>query len=233
MRMLALESAAVPVSCCVWEDGRILAHASQHGTLTHSRTLLPMCEEVLRRTELTLADIDCLAVAAGPGSFTGVRIGVATVKGLSFAKNIPCVPVSTLEAIARRVDGLPFTGTVCAVMDARAGQVYAALFESKDGELSRLTSDEALTLVDLGEKLKKQEKTILLLGDGAELCYTDLRGTVSDLRLAPPAWRYPDAVGVAVTAAKAESTVDGAALQPRYLRLPQAERELRARQAAE
>ena len=233
MRILAIESSAVPASCCVWEDGRILAHASQHGALQHSRTLLPMCEEVLARCGAALSDMHYIAVAAGPGSFTGVRIGVAAVKGLSFADDIPCIPVSTLEALACRVEGLPFTGTVCTVLDARAGQVYTACFAAEDGTLPRLTEDEALPLTGLGERLKNVKKPILLLGDGAELCYNTLKDGCPDLRVAPAAWRYQDALGVAAAAAKAtDRAVDGAALLPHYLRLPQAERELRAKNGA-
>ena len=119
MKVLAIESSAGPASCALTEDGRILASAGVHTGLTHSQTLVPMVDGMLKNAGVPLQDVDLLAVAAGPGSFTGVRIGVAAVKGLAFARDIPCVGVSTLAAMARAADGIPFDGVVCAAMDAR------------------------------------------------------------------------------------------------------------------
>lgn len=232
MKIVALECSAGPSSCAIVEDGKILASSFIHVPLTHSQTLLPMVERALSDTGFSITDVDVIAVSAGPGSFTGVRIGVATVKGLAFANRIPCAAVSTLAAMAHVVDGMPFDGLVCGVMDARCQQVYTALFACVDGQPQRLTEDEAMAMVELKERLKNVEKDIFLVGDGAELCYTVL-GDLPNVKLAPPAWRYQTAVGVAAEAAKlAEqgALTDASKLLPFYLRLPQAERELRRKQ---
>lgn len=233
MKILAIDSSAVSASCCVWEDGRLLARSDVNTRLTHSQTLLPMVQDMLKNAQIELADIDLLACAAGPGSFTGVRIGVAAVKGLALPEDKPCAGVSTLAAIAHNADGLPFDGIVCAAMDARCQQVYTALFECRGGEISRLTSDEALPLSELQIRLEKIKKSIFLVGDGAELCYTQFKEFIPGCVLSPLHLRYQSAYGVAVEAAavaKRGETVSGDTLLPHYLRLPQAERELRARQ---
>lgn len=240
--ILALDSSAGPASCAVLrcrEDGgrELLASASVHTRLTHSQTLMPMVGDMLKNAGLTMDDVDVLAVSAGPGSFTGVRIGVAAVKGLAFPRNLPCAGVSTLAAMARNVQGLPFSGWVLGAMDARCRQVYTALFRCEDGRLTRLTPDEALTLDHLGDRLKNQEdfagKSILVVGDGAELCYNTLKETVPGLRLMPEALRYQQGIGVALEAADLAASgglVPAERLLPVYLRLPQAERELKRRQ---
>ena len=149
MKILALETSAKAVSAAVSEDGRILASGYQDTGLTHSRTLMPIVEHILKNTGLTVADMDAIAVAAGPGSFTGIRIGVAAAKGLAFAADKPAVGVSTLAAMARNVafcDGL----VICA-MDARRQQVYNANFAAENGTLTRLTPDRAISLADLAE----------------------------------------------------------------------------------
>ncbi|MBO5798168.1 MAG: tRNA (adenosine(37)-N6)-threonylcarbamoyltransferase complex dimerization subunit type 1 TsaB [Clostridia bacterium] len=224
MKILALETSAGPASCALVEDGRVLASAYINTPLTHSQTLMPMVESMLQNAGLSFSQVERLAVTAGPGSFTGVRIGVAAVKGLAFANDTPCVGVSTLAAIARNMEGLGFDGIVCAAMDARCRQVYTACFEK--GE--RLTPDEAISLDELKNRLISYKKPIFLLGDGAKLCYTAFVDYVPALYLAPEHLRYQNAVGVAAEAAQCE-TVTAEALQPLYLRLPQAERELRAR----
>ncbi len=236
MKILAIDSSAVSASCCVWEDGRLLAQSAVNTRLTHSQTLLPMVRDMLQNACLTLAEMDLLAVAAGPGSFTGVRIGVAAVKGLALPEDKPCAGVSTLAAIAQNAGGLPFDGIVCAAMDARCQQVYAALFERRGGALTRLTPDEALPLSELQTRLEQTKKSIFLVGDGANLCYTQLKESVPGCVLSPPHLRYQSAYGVAAEAAamaKRGETVSGDMLLPHYLRLPQAERELRARQNRE
>lgn len=232
MRILALETSAGPASCAVTEEERVLASAYINTPLTHSQTLMPMVEAMLCNAGLQMADVDLLAVAAGPGSFTGVRIGVSAVKGLAFANELPCVAVSTPEAIAYNTAGLPFDGVVCAVMDARCQQVYTACFESNGGSLSRLTPDEAISIENVKNRLISYKKPILLLGDGAKLCYNAFGAQVPQLTLAPPQWRFQQATGVAAAAAVAASrgqTVSADRLQPVYLRLPQAERERLAR----
>ncbi len=240
--ILALESSAGPASCALLRcgdggTGRLVASACVHTGLTHSQTLLPMVGDLLKNAGMTMADVDVLAVSAGPGSFTGVRIGVAAVKGLAFVRNLPCAGVSTLAAMAKGMEGVPFTGVVLAAMDARCGQIYTALFACEDGRLSRITPDEALTIEEVGQRLKNRpefsEKTVFIVGDGAEVCYNTLRDRVPNLCLAPEGLRFQQAVGVAMEAAvyaAEDRLVSSDELMPVYLRLPQAERELRARE---
>ena len=168
MKILALETSAKSVSTAVVENGAPLAYAYQCTGLTHSRTLMPMVDAMLKNAELTLGDMDAVAVAAGPGSFTGLRIGIAAVKGLAWAADKPCFGVSTLEAMAQNLahmDGL----LVCA-MDARRNQVYNALFEAKNGVLTRLMPDRAIAVTELAEELRGETRRLLVLGDGGRLC---------------------------------------------------------------
>ncbi len=226
MKILALESTAAAAGAAVWEDGRLLAEAYQNIRLTHSQTLLPMVRDLLRNAQIPMEQIGCFAVAAGPGSFTGVRIGVSAVKGMAFGKNAPCVPVSTLLAMAYL-----FTGGhtyVCTAMDARCGQVYNALFEVDGMTVTRLTEDRALPLTELAAELGASEHTWVVTGDGAELAMKTLAAT-GKVVLAPPHLRWQHAAGVAMAAQEAlnrSETVTDAQLEPFYLRPPQAEREL-------
>lgn len=231
MKILAFESSAVSASVALTEGEKLVAQSFQNCGLTHSRTLLPMAESLLANCGFSLTDVDVLAVAHGPGSFTGVRIGVATVKGLAFGADKPCVSVSTLEAMAHGARAL---GTdLCCVMDARAGQVYNALFSLAEENISRLCSDRAISLTALAEEIRNTP--YFLVGDGAELCYNTLKGTCGGLCLAPPEMRYATAYGVAITALPAAQ--EGRTLSPQtldalYLRRPQAERERLQRLAA-
>lgn len=225
MKILALESSAVACSACLTEDDFLIAQSYENSGMTHSVTLLPMAEELLKRANLSEKDIDVFAVAAGPGSFTGVRIGVSTCKGLAWALDKPCAKVSTLEAMAWGTVALP--GILCPVMDARREQVYNALF-SFDGErLTQLTPDRAISLEELELELRKGGRYILV-GDGAQLCYDRLSGSGLELVLTPPNLRYQSAWGVARAAlelAKRGELVSAGELAPEYHRLSQAERE--------
>lgn len=238
--LLSVESSAGPASCAVVrveEHGQtLLCEASANTGLTHSQTLMPMITDMLKNAGLSLSQIDVLAVAVGPGSFTGVRIGVSAVKGLAFAHNLPCVAVSTLEGMAQRFDGLPYTGKILTAMDARCRQIYTALFSCQQGTISRLTPDEALPLDDVGSRLATETESILVVGDGAALCYNTLKDTVPSLQLAPMGLRTQHAVGIARAAVpliREGHLLTGEELLPAYLRLPQAERELKARQQQE
>ena len=224
MKILAFESSAVSASVALVENEKLIAQSFQNCGLTHSRTLLPMAESLLKNCGAALDDVDALAVAHGPGSFTGVRIGVATVKGLALGADKPCIGVSTLEAMAWGARALG--GRLCCVMDARAGQVYNALFSVENGAPCRLCDDRALKLVDLGEEIG--ETPYFLVGDGADLCYNTLKERCAGLRLAPPELRY--ATGYGVAAAALPQLLAGKACSPQeldafYLRRPQAERE--------
>ena len=225
MKILALETSAKAVSAAVSEDGRILASGYQDTGLTHSRTLMPIVEHILKNTGLTVADMDAIAVAAGPGSFTGIRIGVAAAKGLAFAADKPAVGVSTLAAMARNVafcDGL----VICA-MDARRQQVYNALFEAKDGQLTRLTPDRAIALEELAEELRSDPRPKTVVGDGAKLCLAHLTAAGIPCRLAPAHLVMQNAMSVALEAeamAAKGKLVSAQALEPVYLRPAQADR---------
>ena len=225
MKILALETSAKAVSAAVSEDGKILCSGYQDTGLTHSRTLMPIVEHILKNTGLTVADMDAIAVAAGPGSFTGIRIGVAAAKGLAFAADKPAVGVSTLAAMARNVafcDGL----VICA-MDARRQQVYNALFEAKDGQLTRLTPDRAIALEELAEELRSDPRPKTVVGDGARLCFAHLTEAGISCRLAPAQLVMQNAMSVALEAeamAAEGKLVSAQALEPVYLRPAQADR---------
>ena len=226
MLMLALESSAKAASAALCEDGKLIGQSLQCSGLTHSRTLLPMAEDLLKNTETAMSDIDCFAVAHGPGSFTGIRIGVSTVKGLSWAADKPCIGVSTLAAMAW--NGVVTDGLVCAVMDARRQEVYNALFRIEEGRPVRLCPDRAVSLSFLADELSDLGQVPFLTGDGAELCAAFLSERGLPYRLAPEPLRMQNAWGVAMEAfGKTPGTSQE--LLPVYLRLSQAERERQAR----
>ena len=225
MKLLALESSAKAASCAVLSDGEVLASAWQATGLTHSRTLLPMVEDMLRNSELTVQDMDAVAVAAGPGSFTGLRIGVAAVKGLAWAAEKPCIPVSTLEAMAWPLAHLE--GNVVCAMDARRQQIYNAVFLAESGELTRLREDRAISLADAAADLAELDGPMYIVGDGAQLCFNFLQEKGILCQLAPGHLRLQSAVGVGLAAWRQwpEAAVSAQELTPVYLRLSQAERE--------
>lgn len=226
MRILAFESSAKAASAALLEDDVLLAESFQNNGKTHSATLMPMAEQLLRDCGFKAADLDLVAVAMGPGSFTGVRIGVAAAKGLAWAAGKPICGVSTLEAMATQIACCQ--GIVCPVMDARRAQVYNALFASDGQTLTRLTPDRAISLEDLKKELENAEKPIFLVGDGSRLCYNTLDPVLPGLRLPPSHLEMQRASGVALAArAKAGrgETTTPEALTPNYLRLSQAERE--------
>ena len=226
MLILAFESSAKAASVALVRDGSLVSQYSQCSALTHSRTLLPMAEDMLKNAELTIGDVDLFAVAHGPGSFTGVRIGVSTVKGLAWAGGKPCVGVSTLEAMAWH--GLAAGPYVCPVMDARRQQVYNALFEIRDGKPVRLTEDRPIALSELAPQLAALPSPVFLVGDGAGLTAKYLADAGIPFRLAPENLLWQSAWGVAMAAQdKTPGTAD--ALLPVYLRLSQAERERQER----
>ena len=230
MLILASETSAKAGSVAVMEQGVLLAENYQNTGLTHSQTLLTMAQAALESCGKQPRDVGAVAVAAGPGSFTGVRIGVAAAKGFSWGSQIPCYGVSTLEAMALSL-GL-WSGVICCVMDARRSQVYNALFRAEGGKLTRLTEDRAISLEDLKKELKNFEEAVFLVGDGSNLCYNTLQ---EDCTLVLPAEHrlHQRASGVALAAQlRIDAGEEGNAetLQPNYLRLSQAERERLARE---
>ncbi len=228
MKILAFDSSAKSASVAVMENGALLAQSFQNSGLTHSRTLLPMAEDLLKNLDLVFNDIDLFAVSRGPGSFTGVRIGVSVVKGLCWALEKPVVGVSTLEAMAYNGVCAPEGSIICCAMDARRGQFYNALFEMKDGIPYRLTEDRAVSPEFLAEEIKNYKKDAFVVGDGAALCYNALNNFEIDLILAPDPVRFQCAWGVC-KAAEHKPRQSIHELLPLYLRLSQAERERQER----
>ena len=226
MLTLSFESSAKAASVALCDGERLISQVIQCSGLTHSRTLLPMAEDLLENAETDIKQIDCFAVAQGPGSFTGIRIGIATVKGLAWAAGKPCIGVSTLAAMAW--NGLAAGGLVCAVMDARRNEVYNALFRIEDGRPVRLCPDRAIPLAQLADELRGMREDPFLVGDGAELTASFLEKEHLAFRYAPENLRWQNAWGVAMEAA-GKTPVSSQELLPVYLRLSQAERERQAR----
>lgn len=245
MLILGLDSSAVAGSCALCEidtddssKNKIIAGSFINTRQTHSQTLLPMAENMLKCAEIDMKSLDCIAVTAGPGSFTGIRIGVAAVKGLAFALNIPCVGVSTLHALACNLLGIDCIA--CAVMDARCSQYYNALFRIKGNSIERITEDRAVCNDELAKDLAKYKgERIVLVGDGAELAYKLLNNVQDNngqtvmngvqTQLAPLELRLQRAESVCLAAVEYKK-VSAKELLPVYLRLPQAERERLARE---
>ena len=234
MKILAFETSAKAASVALTDGGKLLAESYQNTGMTHSQTLMVMAQDLLKTCGLSPKDVDAVAVAAGPGSFTGVRIGVAAAKGFAWGGELPCYGVSTLEAMARSLG--VWQGYIVPAMDARRSQVYTAIFHAEKGVLSRVEEDMAISLQELGEKIKNYEESIFLVGDGAQLCYNTLLEEVPALVLPPEHRMHQRAAGVALAAqvmADAGDPGNGAELTPNYLRLSQAERERAARENRE
>ena len=226
MLIFAFETSAKAGSVALMDDSRLLGESYCNTALTHSQTLLSMGEDLLKSCSFTPQDVTAVAVAAGPGSFTGVRIGVAAAKGFAWARELPCCGVSTLEAMALGLGA--WQGYVCPVMDARRSQVYNALFRVEKGCCTRLCEDRAISLEDLGRELQALDGPVFLVGDGSVLCYNTLSETIPGLVCPPEHRMHQRASGVALAAReilKRGEAADGASLIPNYLRLSQAERE--------
>ena len=231
MLILAFETSAKAASVALTEDGKLLGEAYQNTGLTHSQTLMVMAEDLLKTCGKTPQQVEAVAVAAGPGSFTGVRIGVAAAKGFAWGGEIPCYGVSTLEAMALNIG--VWQGYVVPTMDARRNQTYTAIFHAEKGVLTRMEEDMAISFEELKEKIKNCQEPVFLVGDGAVLCYNTLIEEVPGLVLPPEHRMYQRATGVALAAQKqidAGEKGNGADLKPNYLRLSQAERERLARE---
>ena len=208
------------------KDGKLLGESYQNTGMTHSQTLMVMAEDLLHQCGVTVSQLDGVAVANGPGSFTGIRIGVAAAKGFAWGAELPCIGVSTLAAMAVGLGA--WQGYVCPVMDARRSQVYNALFHVDCGKYTRIREDRAISLRDLREDVKNLAEPIFLVGDGSVLCYNTLLEEVPALVLPPEHRMHQRACGVALEAQRmmAQGNVTPAAeLVPNYLRLSQAERE--------
>ena len=224
MKILALDSTAICATAAVCEDEKLLCQITLNNGNTHSETLLPMVEFMLRSLALSVHDMDLLALSEGPGSFTGVRIGAATVKGLAFGTDIPCLGVSTLEALAYNLKS--FSGILCPVMNARRSQLYNALFDCDSRTVTRLCEDRAIAISDLDAELASLGRPVFLCGDGTDLALGAFKTALC--QRAPETLVYQNAYSVAQCAlAKYQTGIrtKDTELVPTYLRLPQAERE--------
>ena len=226
MLILAFETSAKAVGVALHDGTSLLAESYQNTGLTHSQTLMRMAEDLLKNCQKKPSDVTHLAVAAGPGSFTGVRIGVAAAKGFAWGGSLPVYGVSTLEAMAL---GLGIhSGHICACMDARRSQVYNAIFLADEGRLERVSDDRAISLEELCSELEHIDGPIFLVGDGSKLTYNTLKDRVDNLVMPMEHRMHQRAAGVALAALQAIATGEsgnGAELTPNYLRLSQAERE--------
>ncbi len=226
MLILSFETSAKAASVALVEEGKLLGESYQNTGLTHSQTLMVMAQDLLKQCGREIGDLDAVAVANGPGSFTGVRIGVAAAKGLAWGAEIPCCGTSTLASMAMGL-GI-WQGYVCPVMDARRGQVYNALFYVHCGKCTRIREDRAISLGELGKDVQNLTEPIFLVGDGSILCYNTLLESVPALVLPPEHRMHQRAAGVALEAARMIASgecTDAGQLTPNYLRLSQAERE--------
>lgn len=233
MKILAVDTSAKSASVALVENGEIKGEFFINTMLTHSETLMPMINSVLSCARTELKDVEVFAVNTGPGSFTGLRIGIAAIKGMAYALNKPCAAVSTLEAMAYNFANEEFIA--CAVMDARCSQVYNALFDVSADRPVRICDDRALSIDELTTELQTIDKKIVLVGDGAKLCYAKFSQTslADKVSIANENVRYQRASSTAFAAIhifENNGTVNAKELMPQYLRLPQAQRELIAKQ---
>ena len=222
MLILAFETSAKAASAALMQDDRIIGSSYQNTGLTHSQTLMVMAEDLLKQCGFAPADVTHVAVAAGPGSFTGVRIGVAAAKGFAWGGEKPCCGVSTLESMALWLG--QSDGYICCAMDARRSQVYNAVFKAENGKMTRITEDRAISVAELCEELGKVDAPVYLVGDGSLLVKKAFPAAILPLEHR----MHQRAEGVAMAAKAAidrGETCDGNALTPNYLRLSQAERE--------
>lgn len=226
MKLLAVDSSGRAAGVAVLQDGRLIYETYLDLGLTHSEVLLPLVQQALEQTGLTLAELDLLAVGAGPGSFTGLRIGMALIKGLALPLGLPCAGVSSLEALAYSLF-LPPGCAVIAAQDARRGEAYYAAFARRGEGLARLCPDTAGPPGPLARLLAGWAGPVYLVGDGAQLCYNSLKGQLALQQVAPP-WLLGRAVGVALAGQaqwQAGGALPAAELRPAYHRLSQAQRE--------
>ena len=234
MKILAIDTSALVATAALCDDEKLIAVYSQKAGMTHSQTMLPIIKNIMDNTETNIDDVDMIAVSEGPGSFTGIRIGIATVKGLAFGKNKICIGVSTLEAMARTIADFCTDAIICPVMDARRNQLYNAVFEMRGGKLLRLTEDRMIEAPTLAKELDAMDRPVYFVGDGYDIM---AKMKLSYQRETPVACRWQNGYGVAMAAlalynnTEDKSVFTDRMLRPEYLRLPQAERELKEKEA--
>ena len=231
MNILSIDTSGPMASCAVMKDGAVIHLIAMNQGLTHSETIMPAVDAAMSAAGLSCREIDCFAAVAGPGSFTGVRIGVCAVKGLAHAWNKPCARIDALEALAMNYQG--FDGIACPILDARRGQVYCAAFDMKNGLPERILPDDALPLADFLAKLPRNRRAVFL-GDGLRVHAAAIREQLPEALIAPANLRDLRADAAAILAAEhPEAWMEARLLTPIYLRIPQAERERNARLSGE
>lgn len=231
MLILGIDTAAAPCCAAIYDSEKdiVLAQTVINNKLTHSVTLMPIVEDIIKNSGIAVSDIDLFAVSAGPGSFTGLRIGISAVKGMAFANNKPCAEVSTTESMAYNLAATDCI--VCGAIDARCNQVFDALFKVEKGKVTRLTEEGCHKAEELATMLSEyKNEDIVLVGDGAELILCECqKSELTNVRLAPSHLRYQTGAGVCLAALE-KPQIKPEALMPMYLKLPQAQRELMAKQ---
>ena len=231
MNIVAIDTSGPAASCAVLIDGEIVQSIAMNRGLTHSETIMPALDACMSAARLSCDQVDCFATVAGPGSFTGVRIGVCAVKGLAHAWNKPCARIDALEALAMNYQG--FDGLACPILDARRGQVYCAAFDMKDGLPARVMDDAAIDLTDFLARLPR-DRRLVFLGDGLRVHAAKIREILPEAVIAPANLRQLRADAACLLAeSRPEEWMEAQKLTPIYLRLPQAERERKARLAAD
>lgn len=232
MRILAVDTSGPVAGAALMENGVITHEVTAAHGLTHSQTAMPMIDQCLSAAGIAVKDVDLFAAVAGPGSFTGVRIGVCAVRALAHSWNKPALQVDSLETLAMNAFG--FRGVICPILDARRGQVYCAAFRFEEGKLpERILQDDALSLSDFLEKLPQDER-LLFLGDGLKVHFPTISAKLGERAVAAPSHMsyLRAAAACEIAANRAEDAKDCMQLTPIYLRAPQAERERNARLAA-
>ena len=234
MKLLAVESSGLTAGCAVIEDGKLLGEYSTNFKKTHSETLLPMTEALLNMLGIKPSELDAIALSKGPGSFTGLRIGIATVKGLALALDIPVVPVETTAGMAYGLYGTE--GLICPIMDARRSQVYTGLYRFQGEELVQVSGQRAVSVEELCAELKEGREHVTFMGDGVDVYEGIVKAALGDkCSFAPCHLRYQRAAALGMLAweyYKKGGYVKGDDLVPEYLRLSQAERELKEKNNA-
>ena len=230
MKLLAIDTSGPVCGVAILKESGIVYECAAVNKLTHSTNLMPMVETAFASTGLTVQDMDRIAVVTGPGSFTGVRIGVSTAKGLAHGAGKPCVAVDALEAMAAGAG--EFSGVICPIQDARAGQVYGAAFVANEGRPERLMEDIPLKVEEFAEAIQAIGDRFLFLGDGMPVQKAKLQALLGDAAVfAQPQQAFLRPAAVAYLGSLATEELDYLELMPKYLRAPNAERNKRLTEA--
>lgn len=223
MRILAVDTSSQVASCAIIDGEKLVCEEILNNGLTHSQTIMPMIESVMKRSGFEPTDIDIFAAVTGPGSFTGLRIGVSAIKALAHAADKPCVSVSTLEAMAYN---LPFCDKlIVPIMDARRGEVYNGVYRFKNGKLTEVRAERAIPLEECCEDIKSLGEDAVFLGDGLPVFRDKIKELLGERAYFAPASLNAQMAASAAVLAKEKETLSYAKLAPIYLRKSQAERE--------